>query len=77
MASMSPTPSGSPNPEHIDTHETAKTPERHSTKTSNTSGLGDSVEIWDVRRQYVAKWAVRGSAYEGGVTGKPLNYLCA
>ena len=72
MTSMSPTPSGSPNPEHTDPHEAARTPESHSTKTGNISSLGDSVEIWDVRRQYVAKWAVRGSAYAGGVTGKPL-----
>ncbi|ETW85124.1 hypothetical protein HETIRDRAFT_424556 [Heterobasidion irregulare TC 32-1] len=29
---------------------------------------GDAVEIWDVRRGYIAKWAVGGSAVEGGVT---------
>jgi hypothetical protein len=36
----------------------------------NSNGeFGDSVEIWDVRRQYIAKWVVKGSAVEGGVTG--------
>ena len=34
----------------------------------------DPVEIWDVRRGYVAKWVVSGSAIEGGVTGSfPLS----
>ncbi|KAL7280934.1 hypothetical protein ACG7TL_005883 [Trametes sanguinea] len=28
----------------------------------------DPVEIWDVRRGYIAKWVVNGSAVEGGVT---------
>ncbi|KAI0082042.1 hypothetical protein K474DRAFT_1671564 [Panus rudis PR-1116 ss-1] len=32
------------------------------------SDVGDPVEIWDVRRGYIAKWAIRGSAVEGGVT---------
>ncbi|KAJ7125451.1 hypothetical protein C8R43DRAFT_1030196 [Mycena crocata] len=32
------------------------------------SGVGDAVEIWDVRRGWIAKWSVRGSAIEGGVT---------
>lgn len=31
--------------------------------------VGNPIEIWDVRRGYVAKWTVRGSAVEGGVTG--------
>jgi len=30
---------------------------------------GDSVEIWDVRRGWIAKWSVTGSAGEGGVSG--------
>jgi len=30
----------------------------------------DAVEIWDVRRSWVAKWEVLGSATEGGVTGQ-------
>jgi hypothetical protein len=34
------------------------------------SGLGgDLVEIWDVRRGYIAKWTVDASVSEGGVTG--------
>lgn len=33
------------------------------------NGVGDSVEIWDVRRQYIAKWLLNNSAIEGGVTG--------
>lgn len=32
--------------------------------------IGDQIEIWDVRRGYIAKWAVRGSGVDGGVTGK-------
>jgi WD repeat-containing protein 24 len=36
---------------------------------TQNDGLGDSVEIWDVRCQYIAKWVVKGSAVEGGVTG--------
>lgn len=36
--------------------------------TKNTTG--DPVEIWDVRRGFIAKWRVRGSAIEGGVTGR-------
>jgi hypothetical protein len=38
-------------------------PARHSGDT------GDPIEIWDVRRGYLAKWVVRGSTVEGGVTG--------
>ena len=33
------------------------------------NGTGDSLEIWDVRRQYIAKWLLNNSAVEGGVTG--------
>ena len=33
------------------------------------NGTGDSVEIWDTRRQYIAKWLLNNSAVEGGVTG--------
>ena len=33
------------------------------------NSLGDRVEIWDVRRQHIAKWVVSGSAAEGGITG--------
>ncbi|KAL4244097.1 GATOR2 complex protein WDR24 [Abortiporus biennis] len=35
---------------------------------SGKNEMGDPVEVWDVRRGYVAKWLVRGSAVEGGVT---------
>ncbi|KAG7450975.1 WD40 repeat-like protein [Guyanagaster necrorhizus] len=31
-------------------------------------GMGDAIEIWDVRRGWIAKWSVTGSAIEGGVT---------
>ena len=33
----------------------------------------DPVEIWDVRRGYIAKWVVTGSAVEGGVTGSSVS----
>ncbi|KAJ7632721.1 hypothetical protein FB45DRAFT_978405 [Roridomyces roridus] len=33
-----------------------------------TGGIGDAVEIWDVRRGWIAKWTVRGSSNEGGAT---------
>ena len=33
----------------------------------------DPVEIWDVRRGYIAKWVVTGSAVEGGVTGSSIS----
>jgi hypothetical protein len=32
--------------------------------------IGNAVEIWDVRRGYIAKWQVGGSAIEGGVAGR-------
>lgn len=32
-------------------------------------GVGDAVEIWDVRRGWIAKWSVTGSTVDGGVTG--------
>ncbi|KAJ7097842.1 hypothetical protein B0H15DRAFT_920560 [Mycena belliarum] len=35
---------------------------------SGSSGIGDAVEIWDARRGWIAKWTVRGSAIDGGVT---------
>ncbi|KAJ7285734.1 hypothetical protein C8J57DRAFT_1446565 [Mycena rebaudengoi] len=37
-------------------------------RVGGSSGIGDAVEIWDVRRGWIAKWTVRGSAVEGGVT---------
>ena len=36
--------------------------------------VGDAVEIWDVRRGHIAKWQVRGSSIEGGVTGASHLY---
>ena len=35
---------------------------------TRTDGI-DPIEIWDVRRSYIAKWVLIGSAIEGGVTG--------
>ncbi|PPQ79096.1 hypothetical protein CVT25_002889 [Psilocybe cyanescens] len=35
---------------------------------SPVPAMGDAVEIWDVRRGWLAKWSVTGSAVEGGVT---------
>ncbi|KAJ3993255.1 hypothetical protein F5050DRAFT_1578031 [Lentinula boryana] len=35
---------------------------------SNDGGMGDTAEIWDVRRGWIAKWHVNGSAAEGGST---------
>jgi WD repeat-containing protein 24 len=41
---------------------------------TNLDGVrpGNAVEIWDVRRAWVAKWEVLGSAIGGGVTGQLL-----
>ena len=39
------------------------------TVSQTRNGVGDSVEIWDVRRQFIAKWLLNNSAVEGGVTG--------
>lgn len=33
---------------------------------------GDAVEIWDVRRGWIAKWSIGNSASEGGVAGSSL-----
>jgi hypothetical protein len=38
---------------------------------------GDMLEIWDVRRPYLPKWIVKGSAVEGGVTGMAPRLLCS
>ncbi|KAF9266459.1 hypothetical protein L218DRAFT_69517 [Marasmius fiardii PR-910] len=38
------------------------------TMSGSTSGAGDSAEIWDVRRGWIAKWQIAGSAAEGGLT---------
>ncbi|KAA1475838.1 hypothetical protein DENSPDRAFT_449486 [Dentipellis sp. KUC8613] len=42
--------------------------EEANAQTKVANDAGDAVEIWDVRRGYIAKWAVGGSAVEGGVT---------
>jgi len=44
----------------------------------NKSGVvADAVEIWDVRRGWIAKWTVEASILEGGVTGMfaPLLFM--
>ena len=39
-------------------------------------GQGDAVEIWDVRRGWIANWALGGPAGEGGVASEcSLPYL--
>ncbi|KAG5338513.1 hypothetical protein C0989_007217 [Termitomyces sp. Mn162] len=43
--------------------------EKHSADSKSLVG-GDAVEIWDVRRSWIPKWSVTGSAIEGGVTGR-------
>lgn len=40
-----------------------------------TPETGDLIEIWDVRRQWIAKWTIDGSSIEGGVSGKILSIL--
>lgn len=40
---------------------------KHSAEAQTTGG--DAVEIWDMRRGWIAKWSVSGSAMDGGVTG--------
>ena len=34
--------------------------------------VDDTIEIWDVRRAWVAKWSIRGSGAEGNLTGTRL-----
>ncbi|KAL0577975.1 SEA (Seh1-associated) complex subunit [Marasmius crinis-equi] len=38
------------------------------TVSGSTSGAGDLAEIWDVRRGWIAKWQITGSAVDGGLT---------
>lgn len=38
-----------------------------------TQGSGDRIEIWDVRRPWIAKWTVDGSGAEGGVSGEEMR----
>ena len=46
-----------------------RTPDERSRSVASADG-SDPVEIWDVRRGYIAKWVVNGSIVDGGVTGK-------
>ncbi|KAI0351880.1 hypothetical protein OH77DRAFT_1498292 [Trametes cingulata] len=52
---------------HIGGAESPRTPEERGKSATRSDG-SDPVEIWDVRRGYIAKWVVNGSAVEGGVT---------
>ncbi|KAI0644296.1 hypothetical protein C8Q79DRAFT_139375 [Trametes meyenii] len=52
---------------HLSGTESPRTPEDRSKSLTRNDG-SDPVEIWDVRRGYIAKWIVNGSAVEGGVT---------
>ncbi|KAI9063837.1 hypothetical protein FKP32DRAFT_1571226 [Trametes sanguinea] len=54
---------------HLSGTESPRTPEERSSSVSRRE-TSDPVEIWDVRRGYIAKWVVNGSAVEGGVTGQ-------
>ena len=62
---------GSPHVERAEAEEPLSAGEDEKVaQATNSRTVGDPVEIWDVRRGYVAKWALRGSAVEGGVTGQ-------
>ncbi len=39
---------------------------------SSDSRSGDTVEVWDVRRSWLAKWTIHNNNQEGGVTGALL-----
>lgn len=39
-------------------------------KRVSSSKPGDLIEIWDVRRPWIAKWSVTDSDCEGGVSGE-------
>ncbi|CAK5277372.1 unnamed protein product [Mycena citricolor] len=52
----------SPQSERV--NRASATADRH----KSTAGIGDAVEIWDARRGWIAKWSIRGSAIDGGVT---------
>jgi len=43
--------------------------EKISSLTSADTTVGDVIEIWDVRRGWIAKWSVSGTGGEYGVTG--------
>ena len=69
-------PSPRAHPSHLsETSATVSAAERAKSVTRHDGS--DPVEIWDVRRGYIAKWVVMGSAVEGGVTGlSQLDYQC-
>jgi uncharacterized protein (DUF2147 family) len=49
---------------NVNDKEKPVTPDdKHSTST------GDAVEIWDVRRGWIGKWSLTGTAGDGGVNG--------
>ncbi|KAJ3718424.1 hypothetical protein C8R42DRAFT_144193 [Lentinula raphanica] len=50
-----------------DFHRVARNKDDKGSK-GNDNGVGDAAEIWDVRRGWIAKWRVNGSATEGGCT---------
>ncbi|OCH91390.1 WD40 repeat-like protein [Obba rivulosa] len=52
---------------NISASETALAKNRRSSSTSR-HGSSDPIEIWDVRRGYIAKWMLDRSAVDGGVT---------
>ncbi|EIW58869.1 uncharacterized protein TRAVEDRAFT_65085 [Trametes versicolor FP-101664 SS1] len=52
---------------HLGGAETPGTPDDRAKSLTRSDG-SDPVEIWDVRRGFIAKWIVNGSAVEGGVT---------
>ncbi|PIL25467.1 hypothetical protein GSI_13357 [Ganoderma sinense ZZ0214-1] len=60
---------GAVTPRPVTTHLGSNGGDGTSTPEGRSKGEGsDPVEIWDVRRGYIAKWVVTGSALEGGVT---------
>ncbi|KAI0093423.1 hypothetical protein BDY19DRAFT_923627 [Irpex rosettiformis] len=60
--------SSSPRASFLSQMMSGEEPKSESSTPPNDSNGGHPIEIWDVRRGYVAKWTVRGSAVEGGVT---------
>lgn len=43
--------------------------EKPGSNETTPSKFGDSIEIWDVRRSWIAKWSVSGSGADSGVSG--------
>lgn len=58
----------------VDSTESANSKDDAGASVTRTDG-NDPIEIWDVRRGYIAKWVVSGSAVEGGVTGTGVFVL--